>query len=368
MASRCKLNGTAHVRKGYVALSFLASILPGVRDLRVPFAVGALWATVLLVLGAPHYEAISNYAIVTSLAPAWTLLPASVLIAAASFATYLLGLLAVGAQGFLMPRAAIYSLVILPNRSRVWIFDSFPFKRPSERAHIVISDSIQGRLLPISTALASLFPENLVINEFEMAAVKLSKEAPDQYQQYDRVQAEAEFRMHIAMPLIAFGIVIGMMLPTAEGLLLLAASLAGAVGLAIQGARQADRADELLATALYFGYTSTPVLDNLINRAELELNAFAQSFPKVDKDEIHSAWLCDYLADRSLLQQAHRLISRYRHPSRSADLDVFKYMKRSTGKTLLSLILLRDASSADLDYVLSTGDLPSAYGDDENRI
>jgi hypothetical protein len=54
--------------------------------------------------------------------------------------------------------------------------------------------------------LRDLLPASLVEAELDLAALRLSKDSPDQFQQYDRIASEAEFRHGLALPAFALAV------------------------------------------------------------------------------------------------------------------------------------------------------------------
>jgi len=206
----------------------------------------------------------------------------------------------------------------------------------------LIRSTIKERLRPISPTLASLVPEEMVQDEFDMAGLRLSKDAPDQFQQYDRARAEAEFRLGIAPPLLVLGQIFVLRLPWRAGILLTLVVFASCATIAFQGLQHRQRSEDLLATALYFGYTSAPIFDVLSETARRELQT-----GRSDADLYDLAWLCDWLAERSRFERYASFVSRLRHPSQSQARTVERasvYMRESTKRELVSLGLLGEQS------------------------
>ncbi|QTE28564.1 hypothetical protein [Pengzhenrongella sicca] len=148
------------------------------------------------------------------------------------------------------------------------------------------------------------------MDEFDLAALRLGREASEQYQQYDRVRAEAEFRTGIAMPLLALAVALGLMLPPFPGLLVVASGVLVAGMLMIQGLEYRQQADEFMATAIYFGYTSTPMFDALVGAATADLIS-----GRVNAQVGDVAWLAAFLDARNMLTRYGEFLSKLRHPS-----------------------------------------------------
>ncbi|MCC2307689.1 hypothetical protein [Cellulomonas chengniuliangii] len=167
-------------------MTFLSAVLPGLRDFRTPFVVGCLWLLVGQISAAPavQYLATSEpIQRVGALVDDW---PQGFRFGAMGFVAYLVGLLALGVGEWLERR--------LPRKGRPG------YGVTSRKSLTFVESSMQERLRPISRLLPSFVPTEIVLDEFELASLRLSKDAPEQFQQYDRVRAEAEFRLGVAPP------------------------------------------------------------------------------------------------------------------------------------------------------------------------
>ncbi len=86
-----------------------------------------------------------------------------------------------------------------------------------------------------------------------------------------------------------------------------------AAALAVQGLSRHHRADELLASAIYFGYASTPLLDSLA--------ASVAALPRDRRDpQAHDiGYVLMFIHNRGLTELFIQTYSRYRHPSRGKE-------------------------------------------------
>jgi hypothetical protein len=102
-----------------------------------------------------------------------------------------------------------------------------------------------------STHAALLYPFEGAIRSVPDNAIQLAQTAPTQYQEYDRLQAEADFRFSVIPPLL----VIGCILPWGVPVSIAAAVIASAI-LFSQAVSQTRKAVEVIALSMFQGYAS----------------------------------------------------------------------------------------------------------------
>jgi len=95
--------------------------------------------------------------------------------------------------------------------------------------------------------------------------------------------------------------------------IVIAVALVPTCALAVQGLRQHHDADELLAAALYFGYSSTPMLSSLETSAKSRIRGKTEA----ERRDFDFVWLLRFLYDRDLQNLLGITISQARHPSRT---------------------------------------------------
>lgn len=248
---------------------------------------------------------------------------------------YLLGVVATGASGLVvqvareivgrvrlhdgLPKTRIHRIA-----ERAWNRlprDPFGF-RPVEDAYETVESGLAERLRHLSENLVTLVPAEFVIDELNMAAMKMSTEAPEQHQEFDRVRSEGDFRRALGTPLVVLGIGGALEFRGLSGILVVAITVVVAAILFREGAEESRRARDLLASAFYFGLTSTPLLQTLLSEYErdrkgLREDARGSGLPSYLSD---LAWFINFLAERSLLDRYPRPLSMLRHPSRFASI------------------------------------------------
>jgi hypothetical protein len=168
----------------------LASLLPGVRDLRVPLAAGYIW---LLDAWLIWYQALplsrpQGDGAVQALYDLGALLGRPTVIAAASFLAFLLGsILQQDAQGWLMRRVGRSTSQETFKKFQAWILRTTPSDPEKDR-----SQAFNGLVAGITGQFSA---QLMVANE------RL-------YGNYDRLCAEAELRINAAPPIAALGVLL----------------------------------------------------------------------------------------------------------------------------------------------------------------
>ena len=278
-------------------MTFLSALLPGVRDLRVPLAIGGMWIAFIAVLTVPRRTELST-------TPLWTLAndlldpwPTWATGAVLIFGSYLLGVVA---QELAAPfqRLAVERRPRLGTRwqafqaeRRLKAIDRgrYPKQRDWDLPEVGLSsmtppwkqtlNNVCSSWLPSHfTEVVNDFPLKLFRTEFDYAVLQLSKEAPEQFQQYDKSRAEAELRLGVAVPLAAIGIAVGLTAGSQSGWIL-ALALVVAAGVIWRVGILLDRkALGLLTSSILLGYCSTPMLD--------ELHSAIDRQPLVDETDV----------------------------------------------------------------------------------
>ncbi len=293
-------------------MSILSSLLPGVRELRTPLTVGSLWIAFAALIAFPSAGWLRNLHAVANVSGTVAMFPPAVQTAGLAFAAYVVGMVADG-LGVWVERSGLVTALVNRMRSsgrRSIAQVATKYYRPNAKAEALVLSSVRERLRPISSTLVSYVSGNIVLDEFDLARLRLSRDAFQQYQHYDRVRAEADLRTGIAPPLLALTTVFGTMLPLVPGLLVGVAGGILAAMVLFQGFEHREQADEYMASAIYFGYTSTPMFDTLVEAAKAELK------PNRTKPATRDlAWISDFLADRGMLAVDHEFMSKLRHPS-----------------------------------------------------
>jgi hypothetical protein len=245
-------------------VTLLSSLIPGFRSLRTPVAAGLMWLcfTVILVAENNRHTHLDSSAI-TSLSrilPGWFSAVALPTIIAVS---YVLGSVAVGITSVIMREAGHIirrSIVKLDEmvtyKHRIaWhlVYRAEAKSRPdSVLTRSLVIDAIINTMVeagaPSGSAL--IFPFDHAIEALPLNAAQLSQTSPSQYQEYDRLKAESEFRVAIVPPLIALAAV----LPLRARPWLIIVALIASTTLLLQAIAQMRNSNDILANAAYLGY------------------------------------------------------------------------------------------------------------------
>lgn len=240
----------------------LASFLPGLREVRTPLVVGYLWLLFGWCLWSDRIPArpVSGDDMVVRLYQLSDLLPNAAFITSISFAAYVVGaLLSVPVEG----RLTEY-FVRLPTAVRVpaWMsygqaqdgwtdYSTFVLDRDSQLQRQyswepkVGSYEERERNAAISAGLEQLRPRLLMSGH------------PEMYSEYDRFVAEASFRINIAPPLTALGLLAGLSIawPFAP------VGIAIAFALLVQGSNRITTSVVTIRRAVTIGVFIHPIED-----------------------------------------------------------------------------------------------------------
>lgn len=203
----------------------LASLLPGLRDLRVPLATGFLWLVVLWLLTYPaiptHDEASGLaeelYEVLGAFGPA-------ALLAVITFVAYIIGILLarpgtvlvhallglVGARGPRLSASSRIESQQLANRTATEMVQAgveLPREIDEPQSHSESRDERRDRSdseVEAREAQASIARALSKRMEGEMAlvAIRLLADNRDLFDRYDRAEAEASFRFSVSLPLV----------------------------------------------------------------------------------------------------------------------------------------------------------------------
>ncbi|MDQ3983305.1 MAG: hypothetical protein M3271_11565, partial [Actinomycetota bacterium] len=293
----------------------LTSLLPGIRELRVPLATGYLWLVALAIAIEPHVpgraEARGLAATLYRLADASSVLGVGV---ALSFVAYLVGSLSVGL--FSWPLRGLFRHD-LPAEGHVWsafrsqtadgierlaveartgldrqlalaevdvsafIANNLPGQRRSVRAPRWIPSM---RRTPRSGPVASRTPTRLsgpprdrsdlgrlrraIVDDLDLVlTTRLLGRDADLYSAIDRHRAEVEFRLGLVPPVIALTVVVASRVGPAFIPIPLILGLVVSLGLHWDALNQQRRANAIMVDALADRRVSSPALERLEAKA-----------------------------------------------------------------------------------------------------
>jgi hypothetical protein len=263
-------------------VDLLASIIPGFRALRTPVAAGVLWTIDIVVFLISHHTHFhidhSDITTVNALLPDWSGLVALPIILAAS---YLLGSVMMSLTGPILEKVVdLYRSVLtraaVPYRkneaSRFREPGRYPWRKRFDKlarrsylisinAHSLLYDYVISALTDAGApgAAAMMFPVDHLHDKLVNCASQLSQVNPTQYQEYDRIQAEAEFRVAVIPPLI----VTSCLAPISHRWALILAVAIGSLVLLVQSVSLNRTANEILAAATRVGDLKIPEIKSL---------------------------------------------------------------------------------------------------------
>jgi hypothetical protein len=255
-------------------VNLLSSILPGVRDLRTPTAVGALWATVIYLVAGSDWFSVAKGAYVGRLVAALQDLPDVYVAGAAGVGLYLLGAACVPIQNYVLTKAlhlgkrqfrttatgeAWSRRRLLRPVSRLrWRLQG-TFREDAESAPGLLYSTMASKLTAVGapTLIASLLPADVFINQLERLASQLQINAPGQAQEFDRLNSESEFRRGVSVPLAALlGLLAWDVVPW-----LVPLAFVLPVVLLGQSFRRQRAATDVLANSVYLNQLKLPSLE-----------------------------------------------------------------------------------------------------------
>ncbi|MEV0951704.1 hypothetical protein [Promicromonospora sp. NPDC050249] len=290
-------------------MGFLSTLLPGVRDFRTPFVVGALWLTAATLWAWARYDGDLSQANLLSIL--YDLLghtPDVVILGVLGFTTYLIGLVARGVQDWIsnLYRRAQFGSRLSKLMSSVLVKLGLV---PRLETKDYLADAARERFAKYPPAVRDV-ARQILLEEYELADVILTSRSPEQYQEYDRWRSEAEFRNGIWFPLFLIGLNLG---PLAGGLAAwLIPVTVGVVSamLKFQGIEKRAQAEQRLASAVYFNLASTPLFDTLLSELNRRTEQSDSGVPtkRLDRSE-QIAFVFDFLHTRGLVHLMKALLA-----------------------------------------------------------
>ena len=263
-------------------MEFLASIIPGFRALRTPVAVGVLWIIDIVLFLISHHTRFhidhADVATANTLLPDWSGLVALPIILAAA---YLLGSVMMSLTGPILEKIVDFyrwmlAKIVAPYRqnenSRFGEPGRYPWRKRFDKiarrsdlislnAHSLLYDYVISALTDAGApgAAAMMFPVAHLHDKLANTASQLSQINSTQYQEYDRIQAEAEFRVAIVPALVTTSCLI----PISRHWLLILGVVIGSIVLLAQSVSLKRAANDILASATRIGYLEIPEVKSL---------------------------------------------------------------------------------------------------------
>ncbi|GAB3986580.1 hypothetical protein GCM10029978_102490 [Actinoallomurus acanthiterrae] len=105
-----------------------------------------------------------------------------------------------------------------------------------------------------------IYPIETAIDKIRFGAAQLSKEAPTQYQEYDRLRSEADLRIAVVPPLLTLTFIV----PFHERMWVVLAVSVACAALLCQAAVHTRAANEILANSIYAGYVTIPQVQSIV--------------------------------------------------------------------------------------------------------
>lgn len=250
-------------------MNLLASVMPGFREARIPLTIGGLWVLAAYLFLGPVWGAVSE----TVPGLVWLTeqlgsLPSVYIVGGITFAAYLVGLAlqplsVLGARWILGPLYRMQYEDGYPDGKLRRVFFRFARRRVDVSEYLgPVSDAVMQVYvtagLPASMALH--YPNERVVGNFDATALQLWKSHPDQYQEYDRLRAERDFRRGIWLPLSAVAIALGVLLSWWVG----GVVMLGGLALLYQSWGTDHRRVVLMANALFQGLVEDGELQSMV--------------------------------------------------------------------------------------------------------
>ena len=201
----------------------LASLLPGLRDLRTPLATGYLWLVVLWLLLHDNIPTSLQEATgpLHSLYELGALAGRGPVLAAVTFVAYVLGAILLVTFSAAKSGLRISGESIMPSRYRVdrlyrIVFRHDPGHSLYQQLHTFVSmrfrqlaEGLQGLQVPAALAQADTHEYvSRIAKDLYAVSVQLQAKNRDYWDTYDRQYSEAQFRLGIAVPLAVIIVIV----------------------------------------------------------------------------------------------------------------------------------------------------------------
>lgn len=192
--------------------------MPGIREARTPLAIGALWlVAVYMAVVPPWGNSLKDAPGLQWLATQLIHVPQVYLVGGLVFVAYLLG-------AALQPLSNLLGRRLLKPFTDAQYASSYPetkarrafFKFVRRRVDVSeylgpVNDAITQTYVTagLPSPMALHYPHDRIVAQFDATALQLWKSHPDQYQEYDRLRAERDFRQGVWLPIIVIAITCG---------------------------------------------------------------------------------------------------------------------------------------------------------------
>ena len=339
-------------------------LLPGLREFRVPFTVGAMWLGALAIVGVTYPGLTENHGFY-EIKMGYLKLPSAIQLGIITGIAYGLGLISHRiASDIAVPfgrrfrsRTSKLADNTLRRKLREWILGTlYP--------PLVGVDPLYSRILgrtfhsnESESDLHGLVETAIFDEEASLAAMQFSENKPDQYQAYDRILAESYLKRGIAAPIL--GLAVALCLSASDMVwspLLLVTGIASSLYLSARGHREANEAYRHLLTAMSLGWTTCPTLGSI--RAALNrLDETAPSSVPPELIAVEKGTLVVQAMLESLPTGPRRTyVSKLRHPSRST----FWQYASDSQRNKINRMLEAAVNSLNFEAALADDDVEEA--------
>ncbi|MCW3492532.1 hypothetical protein [Microbacterium sp. SSM24] len=254
-------------------MNLLSAVMPGIREARTPLSIGAMWMTCVFLVAVPNWSDLAGlFPGLKWVAEALRAVPVVYVFGGLAFAAYLVGLAT-------QPLSTYFGKLLLRPLVRAETRADVPDGRAARALFMWVRKrvDVSRYLAPISDAVTSAYvkaglPATMslhyesakILGRLDATALQLWKSNPDQYQEYDRLRAERNFRRGVWLPLLGIGLAIALQLTFWVGLLEFGLVLAGCIVLLYQSWALDQRRTVLIANALFQGLVEDSELKTLV--------------------------------------------------------------------------------------------------------
>lgn len=180
----------------------LASLLPGLRDVRTPITIGYLWLLIAWLMFADRFPTTrpEDDGLIARLYELSNFIGNASVLAAVSFTAYVLGaMITIPVEGkFARLLLRVADLPIIGYDYRQGFEEVLGFQRQLLRTYT-------AKASPMTTA--DEIPEPQVVEPELLRPRLLASGKTEVYGEYDRLVAEAAFRLNIALPILVLGLI-----------------------------------------------------------------------------------------------------------------------------------------------------------------